>query len=169
MSARRAAGAKLEDVLKPLGLEEQRAALQFELSYGQLGDSGWHVMHSTLPGRAGEMLPFAQRSRVTSNAAHKPGSRLVHKHELHVPSLARLRLVCKPADLVSRLGKQTHWTLTPVMCFGAGQQLLGSEVTGPSLRQLAASKGKLKAGASASSEGWTLSDWSEEIPKQPVQ
>lgn len=49
------AGAKLEDVLKPLGLEEQRAALQFELSYGQLGDSGWHIMHSTLPGRAGQI------------------------------------------------------------------------------------------------------------------
>ena len=98
------AGAKLEEVLKPLSLGEQRAALQYELSYGQLAegaDSGWPIMHSTLPGRAGE-------------------------------------------------------------------QLLGHGVSRSSLRELAAKGGKLQAGVYGPAEGWTLSDWSEGIPEQPV-
>ena len=72
-------GAKLEEVLKPLGLTEQRAALQYELSYGQLaseGTQGWHIMHSTLPGRAGQALLGPQVSGQSLQGQAAAGQRL---------------------------------------------------------------------------------------------
>ena len=98
-------GASLEDVIKPLGLSEQRQALQYELSYGQLAgeaDASWHIMHSTLPGRA-------------------------------------------------------------------GSSLLGPEVTGQTLRSLAAAGSKLTAGVFCPSGGWQLVDYTDGFPEQPVQ
>ena len=53
-----ASGRKLLDILQGLPLDQQKAILAFEVSFGHIkgGQQPWGIISSTLPGRAGEPL-----------------------------------------------------------------------------------------------------------------